>query len=333
MNDPKKMFYDEDADLNFIKNKNIGIIGYGIQGRAQALNLRDSGLNVRIGNRKDSYADEVVKDGFEIHNPKEVADWADIIMFLIPDDAQTEVYDRWIKAYLNKGKSIVFAHGYSIYYNRFKIPEGVDVLLLAPRMPGKYIRERFISGWGVPAFIDAFCDASGSGLNTVLSLAKGIGATRIGVMRISLYEETEIDLFVEQFLYPSITYTIHAAFDFLFSKGFTPEAVISELYASGEIGELIKHSALSNIYQVFKDHGSPTCQYGKMINTEKVKETRPKTHMAEALNDIRSGEFDQKLKKEAKLDYSVLNEYYEKLRNSELVKTHSKYNKIHRPSN
>lgn len=321
------MYYDEDADLGFLEGKKVGFIGYGIIGSAMALNLRDSGVRVQIGNRSDSYAEKARENGFEVRSPEEVAEWADIIMFLIPDDAQSSVYSS-IRPHLAKGKALVFAHGYSVYYSRFEIPKDVDILLLAPRMP--YVRERFVDGWGAPVFVDAYQDSTGNGLKTVLALAKGIGATRVGAMRISLKEETELDLFIEQYFYPTITHAVHAAFDFLASRGFTPEAAISELYASGEIGELILHASNSNIYQEFRNNASPTCQFGKMMNTGKVGELRPKEHMEKVLDGIRSGKFDRELKSEAKSGYKSLREYDQRMDKTMLVRTHEDYKKMHR---
>lgn len=325
-----KIYYDQDADISVLKNKKIGIIGYGIQGRAQALNLRDSGLQVRIGNRDDEYCQTALQDGFEVDKPQDLANWADVVLFLIPDDAQTEVFDSWLAPYLTTGKSLVFAHGFAIYYDRLNIPEDIDVLLMAPRMPGKYIRERYLRGWGVPVFIDVHQDYSEHGLSTVLALSKGIGATRSGAMQISTSEETEIDLFIEQFLLPTITAAIHKAFDYLVAKGFTPEAVISELYASKEIGELITHAGDTNLYQVFRDHASPTCQFGKMRNIGKAENMISEPFMEQALADIRNRDFERELKAAAENDYQVLKDYDAEIDHSNFVQTHKAYNSIHR---
>ena len=325
-----KVYYDEDANLDIIKDKKIGVIGYGIQGRAQSLNLRDSNLNIKVGNRVDEYYDIAINDGFEVLDPPSIAKWADVIFYLIPDDAQVENYQEWIKPYLKEGDTIVFAHGYALYHKRIIIPNYVDVLLLAPRMPGRYIRERYLNGWGAPVFIDVHNDYSGLGLEKVLALAKGIGATKIGAMQLALEEETEIDLFIEQYLLPRITHAIQSGFDYLVSKGFTPEAVISELYASKEIGELIKDAGDTNIYQIFMDHASPTCQFGKMENLKLIEETKPAIHMEKVLDQIRSGKFDTKLKKEGIKKYSNLNKYNDKIKKSSIVNTHTRYNELHR---
>ncbi len=324
------MFYDEDVDANILNDKNIGIIGYGIQGRAQALNLRDSGFNIKIGNQKDKYLNQIIEDEVAFDDPRSVAEWADIIMYLIPDDAQTERYQTWIKPYLAPDKALVFAHGYSVNFNRFEIPKDIDILLLAPRMPGKYIRERFKEGWGVPVFVDDYQNHSGNGLSIVLALAKGIGATRIGAMKISLKEETEIDLFIEQYLLPKITHAIESSFNFLVSKGFTPEAVISEIYASKEIGKLIKDAADSNIYKIFQDHASPTCQYGKISNMKNAEELDSAKHMDLVLKELRNHKFDSNLRKAALENYNIIENYNIKTQSSRLVKTHELYNKIHK---
>lgn len=324
-----KMYYDKDADLSIVRKNKVGIIGYGIQGRGQALNLRDSGVDIRIGNIQDLYFKKAKEDSFPVSSPEEVAKWADIIMFLIPDDAQEAVYKKSILPGLQKGNTIVFAHGYSIYYKRISISQDIDVVLLAPRMPGKYVRERFLEGWGAPAFVSVEQDATGQALDKVLSLAKAIGATRVGVIESTFTEETEIDLFIEQFVLPTITGTLHNAFDFLVSKGFQPEVVISELYASGEIGSLLLKAADSNIYQVFRNHASPTCQFGKMKNMDKVVHPKLKEVMSNVLNEIRSAEFDKQLKAAGKDGYKDLKEYDDLMDKTQFVKTHNLYNKLH----
>ena len=329
MNPQVKVYYDSDADLSYLSNKNIGVIGYGIQGRAQSLNLRDSGQNIRVANRQDNYFVQAQKDGFDVMKPTLLSEWADIIFYLIPDDAQVEKFQSWIEPYMTEGKTIVFAHGYAIYNNRIKFNNNVDILLMAPRMPGKYIRDRFLRGWGAPVFIDVFQDYSGNGMNIVLALAKGIGATKIGAMHISLAEETEIDLFIEQFLLPRITSAIQCSFDYLISLGMTPEAVISEIYASKEIGKLLTDAGNSNLYQVFIDNASPTCQFGKMKNIDRAKNLLPNEHMELVMKEIRNSIFDDELKLEGSSNYKNLKKYNNNLSKTKIVKTHKNYNKFH----
>ena len=323
------IYYDNDAKIDYLDNKRIGVIGYGIQGRAMSLNLRDSKLNIRVANRKDNYYDTAINDGFDVMNPEELSNWADIILYLIPDDVQIQKYSSWIEPYLTEGKSIVFAHGYAVYYKKIILKNNIDILLLAPRMPGRYIRDRFLRGWGTPVFIDAYQDYTGNAKNTVLALAKSIGATKVGAMEINLEEETEIDLFVEQFILSSITNTIHMAFDYLVSKGFTPEAVISELYASKEIGKLLTDAGDSNIYKIFIDNASPTCQTGKMRNMNRPNEMLPIKHMDLVLKEIRENIFYRYLDKEGQDGYKNLKNYNKDIENTYIVKTHARYNKMH----
>ena len=251
-------------------------------------------------------------------------------MFLIPDQAQIEVYEHWVKPHLETGNIMVFAHGYSLYYQRLILPNDIDIVLLAPRMPGIYIRDRFMNKWGVPVFIDTIQDFSGDALSIVLALAKGIGSTRIGAMKISYREETEIDLFIEQFLLPVITSAIHTSFDFLLEKGYDPEAVLSELYASAEIGKLIAEASNTNIYQVFKDNASPTCQYGKMLGMKEIDPDFWRNLLEKTFNRIKSKNFDDMLKEESQNKYKDLIAYNEQVDETDLVLTHKNYIKAHK---
>ena len=299
-----KTFYDSDASLDILKNQLIAIIGYGIQGRAQALNLRDSGMDVIIGNIKDKYNEQASKDDFKIMNISEACSKASVIMVLIPDQAHREIYDKYIYPNLNTDNLLVFAHGYSIHFKDIKPPDFIDVCLLAPRMPGKPIREYFLNGGGVPAFIDVFQDSSGEAWRKVLSLAKGIGATRSCAMHVTFQEETEIDLFIEQFLLPLIIRGISLSFNELTKRGFSPEAVLMELYSSGEIGELLLMASKSNIFKIWEENASPTCQYGIFRNSEKIMPKNKTSELIErVLNELRDGSFINDLNDEAKIGY------------------------------
>ena len=237
----EKVFHDQDANLKYLDGKTIGIIGYGIQGRAQALNIRDSGINVMIGNRQDRYAEKAVDDGFKVYTIDEVTIKSDIILFLIPDQAQPEIYENYIKDNIRPRLMLIFAHGYSLRYETIEIPSNIDVCLLAPRMPGKQIRGYFLSESGVPAFIDVVQNYSGQALEILLAVSKAAGFTRSGVLEVSYKVETELDLFIEQFLVTNIVKSIHTSFKILVEElNFPPMATLMELYASGEIAEVLK---------------------------------------------------------------------------------------------
>jgi len=331
-----KTYYDNDADLTHLKGRCIGVIGYGIQGRAQALNLRDSGCRVVIGNIKDHYYDCAREDGFSPRKIAEVAKDADIIMVLIPDQAQKQIYKESILPNLDRGNMLIFAHGYSIHYKEIKVPKNVDVCLLAPRMPGEPIREYYRNGGGVPAFIDVYQDHSGRAWEIVLAVAKAIGITRAGAMAVTFKEETEIDLFIEQFLLPIIIRAIRLSFDVLINTGFTPEATLMELYSSGEIGELMMMAANTGIYRVWKNNASPTCQFGIFRNSEKVLPTEPTvTMIQEVLEGLRNGSFVQALSNEAHNGYASLHKYDEENEECILTQTQDRLKQIirYRPNN
>lgn len=307
-----KVYYDQDADLKHLQGRRIAVIGYGIQGRAQALNLRDSGCDVIVGNIEDDYYKQAQADGFDIMPIAQAAKQASVIMLLIPDQAQKSVYEESIKANLAKNDMLIFAHGYSIHYKEIMPPSDVDVCLLAPRMPGKPIRQYFLDGGGVPAFLDVYQDSSGSAWDTVLALAKAIGATRAAAMHVTFKEETELDLFIEQFFLPMIIRGARLAFDTLTEDGFTPEALLMELYGSGEVGELLLMAAKTGIYRVWRNNASPTCQFGIFRNSEKVVPTEPAKEMIrDVIKGLRDGSFVQALSEEANNKYTNLRNYDE----------------------
>lgn len=302
-----KVYYDEDADLSVLKDETVAIIGYGNQGRAQALNMRDSKVNVIIGNVKDQSWDQAVEDGFAIYPISEAAERGSIILLLIPDEVQASIYEREIKDKLSPGKALVFAHGYNIHYGFIIPPKHVDLLLLAPRVAGVNVRERFIKGHGVPTYVYVGQDASGKAKERLLALAKSIGATRAGALEISFAEETELDLFYEQWVKSTMRRVLILAYEILVKEfGYTPEAVVMELYASEGPADYLRGFAKVGIYEEIKLH-STTSQYGTLSREKIVMSDEAKEIIRNIIKDIRMGVFAREWQIEQMLGYPVFN--------------------------
>ena len=220
------MHYDQDADLGLLNGKRVAIIGYGSQGHAQAQNLRDSGIDVIVSDLKGSENyDRAVRDGFEPVSASEAASAGDLIQMLVPDEVQARVYRSDIEKHLAEGKTLVFSHGFNIHFNQIVPPKNVDVIMIAPKGPGHLVRRVYIEGGGVPALVAVYQDYSGRAKSTALAYAKGIGATRAGVIETTFREETETDLFGEQVvLCGGVTELVRAGFETLVEAGYQPDS-------------------------------------------------------------------------------------------------------------
>jgi len=300
-----KVFYERDADLSILQGLTISIIGYGNQGRAQALNLRDSGLHVRIGNRDDQYAATALQDGFECVPIAEAVKDGDIVMVLIPDEVQKGVYDREIGPHLRAGQTLSFASGYNIHFGLIVPPKDVNVILVAPRTIGRQVRIAFEADSGVNADGDVRQDPTGSAWKITLALAKGIGCTRAGAFHTSFAAETELDLFSEQALWPAIFECLLTAYDVLVEKGYPREAVALELYASSEPADIFLQMAKRGIFEQMRFH-SPTSQYGVLSRRKDATGNHAKLRerMEMALDYIRSGSFANEWRQEESAGYS-----------------------------
>jgi len=284
-----KIYYDEDASLDILKDKVIAILGYGSQGHAHALNLRDSGLNVIIGLHEKSRSREKAKaDGFEVYTPREAAKRADIIMFLIPDTVQPQVYKEEVEPVLDSSKTLAFAHGFNIHFRQIVPPKDVDVFMVAPKGPGHLVRWMYTEGKGVPALVAIHQDASGICKDKALAYAKGIGATRAGVIETTFKEETETDLFGEQMvLCGGVTALIKAGFETLVNAGYQPEVAYFEcLHELKLIVDLIYEHGISGMRYSISD----TAKYGDVTRGERIyKAVKPV--MEKTLEEIQKGEF------------------------------------------
>jgi ketol-acid reductoisomerase len=284
-----KMYYDADADLTDLKGKRIAIIGYGSQGHAQAQNLRDSGLDVIIGLRKGKSWNQAVKDGFEVLNVKEASNEADIIQILLPDERQPAVYREEIKPGLQDGDALSFSHGFNIHYNQIVPPEHVDVFMVAPKGPGHLVRRVYEQGEGVPALVAIYQDYTKTSLQKALAYAKGIGATRAGVLETTFSEETETDLFGEQaVLCGGTAELIKAGFETLVDAGYKPEIAYFEcLHELKLIVDLIHEGGLSWMRESISD----TAQYGDLTRGKRIITEETRTEMRQLLKEIQNGEF------------------------------------------
>ncbi|MCX7916604.1 MAG: ketol-acid reductoisomerase [bacterium] len=285
-----KIYYDKDADLEVLKDKVVGIIGYGSQGRAHALNLRDSGLNVVISELEGTQNYEKAKnDGFTPISADQLTKQADVIMILVQDNVQPFVYEKQIGPNLKKGKYIGFAHGFSIHYSQIIPPKDVNVFMVAPKGPGDLVRNQFIIGQGVPCLVAVYQDPSGDTLNVGLAYAKGLGGTRCGVVETTFKEETETDLFGEQvILCGGATALIKAAFEILVESGYQPEVAYYETcHELKLIVDLIIERGIQGMRQVISD----TAEYGDMTRGPRVINENVKEEMRKILKEIQTGEF------------------------------------------
>lgn len=297
-----RVYYDDDADLSVLAGRTVAIIGYGNQGRAQGLNMRDSGLEVIVGNVRDASFDRAVADGFPTMAIGEAARAGDVLCLFLPDEVQQEVYRRDIAPVLRPGQALNFAHGYNIRYGFIRPPQDVDVIMVAPRMIGVGVRQRFVAGSGVPAFVAVEQDATGQAWPTVLAIARAIGATRVGALETTFAEETELDHFSEQAVWPVIFRLLTTAFELLTEQGYQPEAVLLELYASGEAAQVFREMAEVGLFRQMDFH-SRTSQYGTLSRAPRVVPDDFKAVLARVLAEIRAGTFAREWELERQAGY------------------------------
>jgi ketol-acid reductoisomerase len=284
------IYHDEDADLGALKNERIAVVGYGNQGRSQALNLRDSGLDVVVGNIGDTARERAVAEGFAAHDIAGAVAAAQVVMLLIPDEVMPEVYQRDVAPHLADGAALSFASGYNIAFGHLTVKPTVDVLLLAPRMIGPGVRDTYVTGGGFPSFVGVHHDATGRAKARLLALARGVGSTRAGCLEMSMADEAALDLFTEQGFGPAFGAVLTSAIETMIEAGYPPEAVLMELYMSGELAYTAQHFVDTGIINQMDFH-SRTSQYGSMTRGVRFADIDLKSRMREALEDIRSGSF------------------------------------------
>jgi ketol-acid reductoisomerase len=287
---PARIYYDQDADLGLLKGKKLAIIGYGSQGHAHALNLKDSGQDVVVGLYKGSKSwSKAEKDGLRVATVAEAAQMADVVMVLLPDQAHRATFEESIKGALTKGKMLMVAHGFSIHFNQVVAPPEVDVTMIAPKAPGHVMRDLFTQGPGVPALLAVHHDVSGKARDLALAYAKGVGCTRAGVIETTFKEETETDLFGEQTtLCGGISALIKTAFETLVEAGYQPEVAYFEcMHEMKLIVDLFYQGGLAYMrYSV-----SDTAEYGDYTRGPRIVTEETRAEMRKILREIQSGQF------------------------------------------
>ncbi len=271
-----KVYYEQDADLGLIKAKKVAVIGYGSQGHAHALNLKDSSVEVRVGLQENSSSRKKAKDaGLEVMTPADATQWADVVMILIPDEKQAVLWANEIEPHVRDGQHIMFGHGFNIHYNLIRPREGVDISLSAPKGPGHTLRDQFQRGFGLPGLVAIHQDATGSAKDVALSYSKAIGNTRAGVIETS-------------FLCGGIVELIKAGFETLVEAGYAPEMAYFEcLHETKLIVDLIYEGGIANMnYSI-----SNTAEYGEYVSGPRVITSKTKAEMKKILTDIQDGTF------------------------------------------
>ena len=286
-----KVYYDRDADINLIKNKKIAIVGYGSQGHAHAINLKESGINeLSVALRDGSKSIEKAKNaGFNVFNPSEAAKWADIVMMLTPDELQAEIFEEHIGPNLKSGSALAFAHGLNIHFDLIKPSKEIDVIMIAPKGPGHTVRSEYLRGAGVPCLVAINNNFSKNALDIAIAYASAIGGGRAGIIETTFKEECETDLFGEQsVLCGGLTHLILAGYETLVEAGYSPEMAYFEcLHEVKLIVDLLYEGGMANMrYSI-----SNTAEFGDYTRGPRIITDNTKKEMKKILNDIQSGQF------------------------------------------
>ena len=291
-----EIYFEKDGDLSRLKGKTIGIIGYGNQGRSQALNLRDSGAEVIIGNPEDRYKKRAEEDGFRVFSVEKTSETADVLFLLIPDETMPQLLKEQIFPRLQPGTCLIFASGYNVAFDMFELPPHIDVGMIAPRMIGVGVRETFLSGEGFFSFICVHQNSTGGAADLVLACAKGIGTLKKGAIETSMKQEAVLDLFNEQAFGPAFGRVLLSSIDILIKNGLPPEAVLIEMYLSGEMSYTYRKMAQVGLVKQVNFH-SHTSQYGAMSRGIRYLKMPFNEKFQKTFDEIDSGDFAREWEK------------------------------------
>jgi ketol-acid reductoisomerase len=324
----KTSYSSDECLISALDGQTVGVVGYGIQGRAQALNLRDSGVNVIVSNRDDDYRKNAIDDGFDIVALNEISEKCDIIMLLIPDSAHLIYIKNHFLPKYKPGCLLIFAHGYSLRFEKLDLPENIDIAMLAPRYPGRQIRDTYNKGSGVPVFLDVVKDTTKTGLARTLGLCKAIGFSEGGVLSVSYKEEAEIDLFIEQFMAPLFYSAVENSMEMLVQRGYSKLVACLELYFSGECGAVRTMMAKNGIYSTFKNNASPTCQFGVASRIKEIFSPELRKSMESALDRITSGQFAKELTGEEQKGYPTVKKFHDERKSTLITESEKELMKL-----
>ncbi|GGJ01507.1 ketol-acid reductoisomerase (NADP(+)) 1 [Halobellus salinus] len=314
------IYHETDATLGPLDEKIVAVVGYGNQGRAQARNMCDSGVDVIVGNREDGSHEQATADGFEVYSIADATARADVVLLLIPDEVQPEIYQRDIGPNLEAGDTLVFASGYNVTYERIDPADGIDVVLVAPRMIGTVVRELYEDGRGAPALLAVEQDASGAAQSRALAVAHAVGATRSGVVETEFETETRTDLMSEQGLFPVFASALLARFEVETEAGVPPAVTLLESYLSREMAHIFEKCATQGIVSQMDLH-SQTSQYGQLLGLSEFDREPIREFMRERLAAIDSGEFADEWADEQASGYERLSSLREGYESSEFIET------------
>ncbi|MEM3407137.1 MAG: ketol-acid reductoisomerase [Nitrososphaerota archaeon] len=293
-----KIFYDKDASLNSIKDKTIAIIGYGNQGRNQALNLRDSGMNVIIGVRQGKSWELALKENFKVYTIDEASKLGDIIHILVPDTTQPEIYNEYIASNLSENKALCFSHGFNIHFKQIVPPSNIDVIMIAPKSPGYLLRQMYLKGFGVPALVAIHQNYTGKAKDIALAIAKALGCTKAGVIETTFKDETESDLIGEQcVLVGGLIELIKNGFEVLVELGYPPELAYFEACNEAKlIMDLIYEKGMTGMLQAVSD----TAKHGGLTRGPRVIDKKVKENMRKIAKEVINGKYAKEWIKEDK---------------------------------
>ncbi|HUS79226.1 MAG TPA: ketol-acid reductoisomerase [Patescibacteria group bacterium] len=313
-----KVYHDPDIDMDVLKGKKVAVIGYGSQGRAQALNIKESGVDVVVGLRPGKSWDRAVEDGMEVMTVVEAAKAGDVVLMLIPDMVQPVVFKEEVSLVMGPGKTLQFAHGFNIHFGQIEPPEGVDVVMVAPKAPGPEMRRQYEEGFGVPALVAVKQDASGHAKETALAIAKALGSGRAGVIETTFKNETESDLFGEQaVLCGGVDQLIRRGFKVLTDAGYPPELAYFEVCNELKlIVDLIYKSGISGMYRAVSD----TAKYGGMAIGPMIIDDSVEENMRKALKAVQDGSFARQWIGEAEAGLNEFNRLLQECTDLEIEK-------------